>query len=79
MEVDDSPITLDAIIVEDVTSLGMCLLSSPIVISEDAFITWLPDWMFMLWNLENASACTQQQFDDFNVFALSKLRFFFFS
>lgn len=48
MEVDDSPITLDAIIVEDVTSLGMCLLSSPIVISEDAFITWLPDWMFML-------------------------------
>lgn len=33
--------------------------------------------MFMQWNLENASK--QPQFDDFNVFALSKLRLFFFS
>ena len=31
--------------------------------------------MFMHWNLENANK--QQQFDDFNVCALSKLRLFF--
>lgn len=75
MEVDDSPITSDDIIGK-IISLGMCLLSSLIDISENAFITGCPDWMFMQWNLENTPASTQQ-FDDFNVFALSKLRFFF--
>lgn len=42
MEVDDSPITSDDIIGK-IISLGMCLLSSPIDISEDAFITGCPD------------------------------------
>lgn len=67
MEVDDSPITSDDIIGK-IISLGMCLLSSLIDISENAFITSCPDWMSMQWNLENTPASTQQ-FDDFNVFA----------